>query len=623
MELLQEFRANPVVLEALARELAGRLAWMNRLRFVAGLGLLGIGTVLALWDPGVARIPLPALGLLVLALDAGHAVALRRLALKGSAQGLGWLIRIEFLTDWLLLLALLYWTGGTQSPLLPLFVFHAILAAVLLDRVPGLVQCGLAVLLVSLLAVAEGAGVRAAPIPALLGAFPVPSREATGIRLAFFGVGIFASFHLTHSIARPLWNLAWERLAAREARQAALRRLHVLTGISGTLAADLSLSRVLGALTEAARASQGAPAATLRLLDEDTGRLRLAAQAGSLPEAAGPPEVSPADSPVDREVLAGRTVVLADPGPVPGAFRSLAASGIRSMVGVPVKDRGEVLGVLRVFEAGERDPAPEDVSLLETLAEAGGSAIRNALAYSSLQELEKAKSRYVFHLAHQLKSPLSAVRSTLALLEEGFEGELAGEVRQRLERVRLHATALQALVDNLMALGSLRDPTSHDPPTLVDLAEAAAQGVGAIRAEAQERGLTCRMEAPEVACTAYVSPGDLQAILAQVLDNALKYSRPGGRIRVRVRPEGEEGVILVQDQGIGIPPEEQGALFQEFFRASNARAHAPGTGLGLVLARRLAEANHGVLEVRSPDPEEGRGTLVVLRLPTRKPQESP
>jgi signal transduction histidine kinase len=82
-------------------------------------------------------------------------------------------------------------------------------------------------------------------------------------------------------------------------------------------------------------------------------------------------------------------------------------------------------------------------------------------------------------------------------------------------------------------------------------------------------------------------------------------------------------VILVQDQGIGIPPEEQGALFQEFFRASNARAHAPGTGLGLVLARRLAEANHGVLEVRSPDPEEGRGTLVVLRLPTRKPQESP
>lgn len=619
MELLQEFPANPVVVEALARELAGRLAWMNRLRLVAGIGLLGLGVVLVPWLPGSARIPLPALGLLVLILDAVHAVSLRRLALQGSVRGLGWLIRIEFLTDWLLLLALLHWTGGVSSPLLPLFVFHAILAAVLLDRTSGLVQCGLAVLLVSLLALAEGTGGPGPAIPALLGASLLSSVQATGTRLAFFGVGIFAAFYLTHSIARPLWNLAWERLEAREARQAAIRRLHVLTRVSGTLTADLTLTRVLEALTEAAMASLGATAATLRLRDDDTGRLRLAAWAGSLPEAAGLPEIDPADSPVDREILGGRAVVLADPGPVRGAF--LALSGIRSMVGVPVRHRGEVLGVLRVFHAGDRAPLPEDVSLLETLAEAGGGAIRNAMAYTSLQELETAKSRYVFHLAHQLKSPLSAVRSTLSLLEEGFEGNLPAAIPPRLKAVRMHAAALQALVDNLMALGSLRDPAAHDPPAVVDLPEAVAEALGPLRAEAQERGITCLLEVPEAPCTGFVSPGDLQAILVQVLDNALKYSLPGGRVRLRIASEGPMGVILVQDQGIGIPPEEQGALFQEFFRASNARAHAPGTGLGLVLARRLAEANRGTLDVQSPDPEQGRGTRVVLRLPSRRPQE--
>lgn len=621
MELRQEFQGNPVVREALARELAGRLAWMNRLRLLAGLGLLGLGLALALWQPGVSPVALPALGLAVLLFDALHAVTLRRLALQGDVRGLDWLIRFEFLTDWLLLLGLLYWTGGTSSPLLPLFVFHAILAAVLLDRIPGMIQCGVAVLLVSLLAVAEQAGLGMPKIPDLLGSPSLPSGRATGIRLGFFGVGVFASFLLTQAVARPLWELSWRRLAAQEARQAAIRRLHVLTEVSKALAADLSLSRVLEALVEFARSILRASAVTLRLWDEDHGSLRLVAQAGVLPEAAGPPETFPADSPVDREVLQGRTVVMVPTTPPSGAFRSLALSGIRSMVGVPVRHRGEVVGVLRVFEVGDREPLPEDVSLLEALAEAGGSAIQNALAYTTLQELEKAKSRYVFHLAHQLKSPLSAVRSTLALLEEGFEGELPNEVRQRLVEVRRHAATLQALVDNLMALGSLRDRSAHDPPALVDLAEAVAQAIAAVRGEAQERGLSCRLEVSEVGCTAHASPGDLQTILAQVLDNAIKYSRPGGRIRVRVCPDGDQGVVLVQDQGIGIPQEEQGGLFQEFFRASNARAHAPGTGLGLVLARRLAEANRGVLEIRSPDPEEGTGTLVVLRLPARKPQE--
>jgi len=623
MEILQELPKNPVVLEALARELAGRLAWMNRLRVVAGLVLVGGGLALLPWNPTAGGLPLLVVGLLVLALDALHAVALRRLALRGSVPGMQRLIRLEFLADWLLLLALLCLSGGTASPLLPFFVFHAILAAVLLDRIPGLVQCLVAFLLVSSLALAEQTGFRPPSMLEFLDGRPLPSWDATLLRLGFFGVGLFASFHLTHSIARPLWNLAWERLAAREARQAALRRLHVLRVVSGTLTADLSLSRVLEALTEAARDSLGAQAATLRLVDEETGMLRLAARAGALPEAAGLPEVSPADSPVDREVLAGRTVVVGRSALLPGTFQSLAASEIRAMVGVPVRHRGEVLGVLRVYGSEDRTSSPEDVSLLETLAEAGGSAIRNAIAYASLQALEKAKSHYVFHLAHQLKSPLSAVRSTLSLLEEGFEGELGGEVRRHLHEVRLHAAALQALVDNLMALGALRDPAAHDPPAMVDLAEAVAQVLAPLRAEAQERGLTCRLETPEVACAAWVSPGDLQGILAQVLDNALKYSLPGGQIQVRVSSEGEEGVISVHDQGIGIPPEEQGGLFQEFFRATNARAHAPGTGLGLVLAGRLALANRGRLEVLSPDPEQGRGTRVILRLPSRPPQESP
>jgi signal transduction histidine kinase len=106
----------------------------------------------------------------------------------------------------------------------------------------------------------------------------------------------------------------------------------------------------------------------------------------------------------------------------------------------------------------------------------------------------------------------------------------------------------------------------------------------------------------------------LSQVIAQVLDNAAKFTDHGGRIEVRVERDGATGVVRVRDTGVGIAPDSLPAIFTPFVRGSRSSSHAPsGLGLGLALARRLAELHGGSLDASSPG--EGHGSEFVLRLP--------
>ncbi|MBI5481780.1 MAG: tetratricopeptide repeat protein [Deltaproteobacteria bacterium] len=234
-------------------------------------------------------------------------------------------------------------------------------------------------------------------------------------------------------------------------------------------------------------------------------------------------------------------------------------------------------------------------------------------ANAKLVEFDRMKSSYIQKVVHDLRAPLSSVLMSLENINDGLVGPLSERQREVLGAAQLRAEAMTQLVQDLLDLERLRAGEAR--PTRVPVAPSAvfARAIDAVAARAQQRQVT--VEAAGLAALPAIvgDPAALASVAENLLDNAVKYTQPGGLVRVEARSDHREIVIAVRDSGIGIPAAEIPLLFEEFFRASNARAlEREGTGLGLAIVKRIVEAHGGTVSV---DSVEGSGTTVTLRLP--------
>jgi signal transduction histidine kinase len=247
-----------------------------------------------------------------------------------------------------------------------------------------------------------------------------------------------------------------------------------------------------------------------------------------------------------------------------------------------------------------------------------GRSILNARTFArehrlveELTALDQYKGRLIATVAHELKSPLTAVVGHLEMVESA--PELSDLTRRSIAAMGRGAQRLQRVIEDLLLFSEVGDPDSAIiavpvplQPVLEDLAE--LQAVTARRA-----GVTIRLETPAEPVRALGEPEEIDTALGNVLGNAVKYSRPGTEVTVTLAAERDEAVVTVTDQGIGISTEDQTHLFDEFYRSADPAALAqPGTGLGLAIVRRILERHGGSVAVAS---ELGRGSTFTLRLP--------
>jgi two-component system sensor histidine kinase SenX3 len=216
---------------------------------------------------------------------------------------------------------------------------------------------------------------------------------------------------------------------------------------------------------------------------------------------------------------------------------------------------------------------------------------------------------FVANVSHELKTPIGA----LALLAEtmGAGGDPA--VMPRLaERVRREADRLGHIVDDLLDLSLIEAqeaPAREPVPATVLVAEAAER----IRPQADAAG--ARLRVSDTAGDLIVSCDRRQVVgaITNLLDNAVKYSEPGGVIECRVGVEGDDVAVAVRDHGVGIPARDLERVFERFYRVDRARSRATGgTGLGLAIVRHVAHAHGGEVRVES---REGEGSTFTLTLP--------
>ncbi len=229
-----------------------------------------------------------------------------------------------------------------------------------------------------------------------------------------------------------------------------------------------------------------------------------------------------------------------------------------------------------------------------------------------LAEVEAEKNKFLRHMSHELKTPLTALREGAELLNDGVGGALAEPQRQIVSIMRDNSIKLQRLIEDLLDYQRALHAASSlvQRPVLLDtlVAETVRTHELAIRAKGQH--LVLELDRVSVDADAE----KLRSIVDNLVGNAVKFTPADGSILVRTRAEGGEATIEVIDSGPGVPAEERDAIFDSFFRGrAKASGRIEGTGLGLAIAREFAEAHGGRISVVSSD----SGGHFRVRLPRR------
>jgi two-component system sensor histidine kinase/response regulator len=254
---------------------------------------------------------------------------------------------------------------------------------------------------------------------------------------------------------------------------------------------------------------------------------------------------------------------------------------------------------------------------LETrrLQEVEKETARLAHEKEELERLEQYKSDFMTTVAHELRSPVAGAQSLLRTLMRGLAGGITEQQKEILSRVDLRLSGLLALVNDLLDLAASKTFEEHRATEPVQLLKVIRQIGDYFSLEADQKGVSLVLDLPENEIEVLATEDGLQKIFTNLVGNGIKYTRQGGKVRVEVKYCQDKVEILVADNGIGIPQKDMPRLFEEFFRASNARRSGiVGTGLGLSIVKQLIDQLGGSVEANSV---EGEGTQFKVMLPMR------
>jgi signal transduction histidine kinase len=388
----------------------------------------------------------------------------------------------------------------------------------------------------------------------------------------------------------------------------------------------------------------------IRLLDACAGALYLVSGAGE----AGGPQVSAqygvglgdswgrrvSDLPLDRTV-AGRVILTGAAQVVPDvqkeeytAFPRLEGNRtLRALASVPLWSGAELVGVLTAYFDRPHAAGPEGVQLLEAFAAQAATAMFNARLYEEaqrgreaaeteqqrLREVEQMKDEFLSTAAHELRTPLTTIRMSAGLAHEQLQLVAAGAAALSPRLVDLVGLVLessermQSLVNDLLDLTRLeqgRSALSFDEVDMRDVTTASAEATQPLFASKDQR-LVLRV--PEGRFLVRGDSARLEQVVINLLSNAHKYSPAGTLVELRVTRSGGECLTSVRDQGPGVPEEERERIFERFYRSTQHRQdRTPSTGLGLPIARTIAELHRGRVWVA---PAPGGGSIFTLVLP--------
>jgi signal transduction histidine kinase len=278
-----------------------------------------------------------------------------------------------------------------------------------------------------------------------------------------------------------------------------------------------------------------------------------------------------------------------------------------------------LIGGLTVIRKAIGEFAPEIIDLLRTFATQSALAIQNARLFLEIEDksrqLEVAsqhKSEFLANMSHELRTPLNAIIGFSEVLSERLFGDLNEKQEEYLKDIHASGQHLLSLINDILDLSKIEAGRMELELADFHLPTALDNALTLVRERAARRGIALQMNVDSRLGQIQADERKIRQVVLNLLSNAIKFTPEGGRIEVGAVPRDGFVEVSVSDTGVGIAPEDQEAVFEEFRQVGTAEKKAEGTGLGLTLCRKFVELRGGKIWVKS---QVGVGSTVTFTLP--------
>jgi len=401
-----------------------------------------------------------------------------------------------------------------------------------------------------------------------------------------------------------------------------LAEVSTLYTLSTQITSSLSTSSVLDSIVSILRMTLDCRACSIFLLNPTKEYLQLETASGPSVAWRGIARLRVGEGISGRAITERRSIYIPDTHLEPDFI--FFDPQIRSLLVVPLIIRDEPIGTLSIDDT-QPNAFDEEVRLLTIAAAQAAVAIENAQLYESLQasyrqlertfdelrHLDEMKSELIQNISHELRTPLTFIKGYVELLQDGEMGPLQAEQETAIDIVANKTDLLSRLVDDIVSM--LQAGREQFKTMPVSLAEIGRSSVQAALASAAEAGLSLRGEIPDGIPPV---PGDkdrLGQVFDNLLQNAIKFTNPGGTIVVRVKDEEARVRVEVEDTGIGIPSDRIPRIFDRFYQVNGTSTRRfGGTGLGLAIVKQIVETHGGEVGVES---RLNEGSLFFFAIP--------
>jgi signal transduction histidine kinase len=435
--------------------------------------------------------------------------------------------------------------------------------------------------------------------------------------------------HVFTADERLLMNLLADQsaIAVENARlfsdaQQRLRSMSALVDMAKQVTGNLRVELVLQTTVQTLQKLLRARASTIALLSEDEQHLIVEAAAGIKPQYHRV-RIKLGEGVSGRAVSERRMIYISDTYHEPDFL--FFDDVLRSLLVVPLITRNEVIGTLTVDSDRPQAFSESDRQMLTVAAAQVSVAIANArlfealedraaelaVAYEELKENDRLKDELVQNVSHELRTPLTFIRGYVDLLVDGEMGDLAPEQQRALKIVAEKTGEVTRLVEDIMSLQRIDSANLMCQTfSMVTLLEST---VDCHKLSANKSGLDLVLRPPTSKGIVEADRGRMNQVLDNLVSNAMKFSPDGGAIELRMVERRNDVLIVVADEGIGLPEDKVDRIFDRFYQIDgSSRRRFGGAGIGLAIVKRIIDAHQGDIWVKS---ELGSGSRFYFTIP--------